>query len=146
MVAQCVDYGRLVGSAGLVFFAGFLRIFCFEFQPYDFFTINSQFSVNTILLLIIAFGIYGKRVPPKRLLFVANRSVVDAIAAGISLVYLYKVEVQCDKFGLFFYDFGAIGLKTLFMQKLFLVSGENFAFSKLFSNFLHLFQFFKCFF
>lgn len=42
--------------------------------------------------------------PPKRLLFVANRSIVDAIAAGISLVYLYKVEVQCDKFGWFFWE------------------------------------------
>ncbi|CAD5222035.1 unnamed protein product [Bursaphelenchus xylophilus] len=52
--------------------------------------------VNLFLLLITTIGIRRKKVPAKRLLFVANRSVVDAIAAAVSLVYLYKVEIQCD--------------------------------------------------
>ncbi|KAI6189186.1 hypothetical protein M3Y98_00435500 [Aphelenchoides besseyi] len=52
--------------------------------------------VNFLLLLVISIGIYRKKVPAKRLLFVANRSLVDAIAAAISLIYLCKAELYCD--------------------------------------------------
>jgi hypothetical protein len=72
----------------------------FHWLPGILITVSSlAVVVNILLLLIISFGIYRKRVPAKRLLFVANRSLVDAVAAAVSLVYLNKVEVHCDIVG-----------------------------------------------
>jgi hypothetical protein len=55
--------------------------------------------VNFLLLFVIVIGIYRKRVPAKRLLFVANRSIVDCMAAGLSLIYIRTVSLECNSFG-----------------------------------------------
>ncbi|KAK0416345.1 hypothetical protein QR680_012430 [Steinernema hermaphroditum] len=54
---------------------------------------------NVIFLAGIVLGVYQHKLPTKRFLFVANRSLIDTVVAIVSLAFLTTVESECDILG-----------------------------------------------